>query len=237
MYKIDGSLYKNGISSEKSVLDNANKNLDLINDWLDLDWDTEAVHTGSFKKVCDGIINIDDVSFKYSIKNHRLHSSFDLINKSINNWNDKDVMNFNEKKYQIQDIDALRELTIATCYNILKKITRKELTALFDEIFEREKNITHLVLRTQEKDIFLQQDWDKFLFNWIDWDELKSRLANLPLNQNSVIIPMRNNMEFFRLRIVLNNGVSCLLKKQSSLITMKIQVINVEKLIQNFALN
>lgn len=276
VYKIDGSSHNNGVKSEKIFVNflNNKENFEFISDSLNKALGSNIkfhefnfVHKGGTKSR-DDVLCLNN-NIKLSLKTKKLNGkkykgTFDLINTSdltelifYNVEFEKAISEWNIFKTKIRD-DKVNEKIVRNAVSesykkILNTITIDQLNSIFNKIEKLEDDNIE-VIRDYVIDVsepitknnvhFLEKNWFiKEFKNEVDHNQKISTSKT-----SSFLMNKDNTNGIFRIRVVLNNGVSALLrevgisqkikgKNNNSLITIKIQVDKVREVVEKYDVN
>lgn len=277
VYKIDGSSHKNGVAGEQSLLTFFNdiNNFSYISDSLKK-WGAikefkkfNFISKGGTKNREDIYCVNNDIKISIKTKkkiNNSYKGTFDLINTSsllntiskdniecidlINEWDNwlkeaKDNKNLNRQN--------VKNVVYKTYKSILNAITGDDIKSIFDVIKLKEKDVIE-VIRDYKNEV--TETIEKCDLHFLEYHWFKKELnANIDLNQkivsdknSSFIKNIDGQNGIFRVRIVLNNGISALMrelnlepksknKNNNSSLTIKIQVDKIKEVVDKYDLS
>lgn len=277
VYKIDGSSHKNGVAGEESLLKffNDENNFSFISNSLKKWGKVENFQKFNFI-FRGGTQNREDIycannDIKISIKtkkkiNNIYKGTFDLINTSslskviskdnikclklIKEWED---LLKEAKKNKNLNKQSVKNIVSKYCNSMLNTITGADIKSIFNAILLKEKDVIE-VIRDYKNEVFesIEKSDLHFLeYHWFEKElntniDLKQKITS---NKNSSFIKNINDENgLFRIRIVLNNGLSALMrelnletklknKNNTSSLTIKIQVDKIREVIDKYDLN
>ena len=255
-----GENHANGISNEKNIVNylsshpdcTINKHLEQVNCSSIIEWK----HEGGTKQKRDASYQLENgVRMGISIKNHD-NGTFDWINttKGVPECLKQEIVNF--KKNACTDMFAcptgptdtpipkkggVREELDNIFSTYLDNLTSTDIIELLSKIYKTEENTNYIIVndkKTNKLIMFDELNLDTYCnpnhnHNFI----LKKSYAK---TSRQIFIKKDDGVEIntnFRIRLLLNNGVSALLgkstKNKTSVPCLKIQQDNVDEFINN----
>ncbi len=236
-FNTTGESHHTGVSNEKTVCDFLNSHSKIIKPRITTSETDVIQHVGGTKTKADA--EIVGSGRKISIKHHNTAGTFDWTNSTS-------AMSPETKQYLKESLRTIIETNVdeasvrKKCNELFKatlmSLTTNDITGILKSVYDASPEIIIITLKKRRKLVAFERDNNLLeLKTYSDFtyylkQDRAATSAKIWRKSNATGEEINTNL---RIRLVLNNGVTKLMNKQSSVPCIKIQQDNVKQFIEN----